>query len=164
MAVLEEKKQEDIDHLREKANEYWDTDKCRYFDLLIEAWNLYPEPKDNWNEAYSLAKELFSAYLLDADFSNAKKWLNAMIANNNKLQHFYGDLEFNIGKYKFETGLYSEALEYFMIATKEGGGMRYFEDEDKKYREFYKSPEKIQAGLTRGRNKTEVRLKYEFVE
>jgi len=129
-----------------------------------QGWQRFPEPKENWNQAYNYAKMVYKGFFNNGKFDNAKLWLNRMIAHTNCLHLFHGELEFEIGKYKFETGLYEEALDYFMIATKEGGGMRYFEGEDKKCREFYKSPEKIQAGLSRGINKTEVRLKYDFIQ
>ena len=99
----------------------------------------------------------------DKKYSEAKIWLNKMIKDNNINHDYDGDLEFEIGKYKYEIGLYEEALEYFMIATKEGGGVRYFEGEDKKYREFYKNPENIQKGLIRGKNTKGIKPQNDFV-
>lgn len=141
MALLEEKKQLEIDNLREKANEYWDTDKSQYYKLLKDAWSLYPEPKNNWTEAYSLAQELSSAYLDEGYFDEAKKWLNEMIDNNNHLQHSFEDCSFNIGKYLFCIKQYEDALKHFKEVVKEAG-LRYFEDEDPKYLDFYKNPQK----------------------
>jgi tetratricopeptide (TPR) repeat protein len=141
MEQLDTEKQLQIDHLREYANEYWEKDKYKYFNLLIEAWKLYPEPTENWNEAYSLAKELFNAYLGDKLFDEAKKWLNEMIKNNNNLHLFDDDLWFNVGKYYYETGIYEEAYNKWKAVVK-SAGYRYFEDEDPKYLDFYKKPQK----------------------
>jgi len=132
--------------------------------LYAKAWSLYPEPKEKWTEAYNTAKYIYLTYMGIQNYSEAKKWLNQMIKDNNINRDYDGDLEFEIGKYKYETGLYEEALEFFMIAAKEGGGVRYFGGEDKKYREFYKNPEKIQAGLVRGKNKTQVKIQNEFIK
>ena len=146
MALLEEKNQIEIDDLREKANEYWDTDKSQYYKLLKDAWSLYPEPKNNWTEAYSLAQELFSAYLEEENFEEAKKWLNEMIENNNNLKHSYEDCLFNIGKYNFEIDNLDEAYNQWREVVRGSGGknhFRYFEGEDKKYLEFYKSQTKL---------------------
>ena len=68
MAVLDNKLQEKIDDLINIGNEFWDQDKSQYYKNLFEAWELYPEPKKNWNEAYSLAKEIYQAYLLDEKY------------------------------------------------------------------------------------------------
>lgn len=76
---------------------------------MLEAWNLYPNPKNQWNEAYSLAKEIFDAFLIDGNIIEAKKWLNEMIDNNNSLHLMDFDLSFNIGKYHFETGDFEKA-------------------------------------------------------
>jgi tetratricopeptide (TPR) repeat protein len=141
MALLQENKQLEIDILRAKANEYWDRDKEKYFELLIEAWNLYPEPKNNWHEAYSVARELFLAYLIGESFDEAKKWLNEMIANENNLHHRDEDCLFNMGKYTFCIQRYDEALTHFKEAVKIAS-FRVFEGANPKYLDFYKNPDK----------------------
>jgi len=157
-------KQEQIDELIELAYEKMQEGKIEEsFKISKKAWAIYPEPKEKWSEAYNIAKYIYLDYMGVKNYSEAKKWLNQMIKDNNINHDYHGDLEFDIGKYKYENGLYEEALEYFMIATKEGGGVRYFEGEDKKYREFYKNPENIQKGLVRGKNTKEKKLKYDFV-
>jgi tetratricopeptide (TPR) repeat protein len=119
-------KQEQVEKLLELSVEEWEkgndtaSKKC-----LIEAWDLYPEPKEKWTEAYNTAKWIYHDYMYNKDYVEAAKWLNQMIKDNNTNRDYHGDLEFEIGKYKYELGLYEEALEYFMIATKEGGGVRY---------------------------------------
>jgi tetratricopeptide (TPR) repeat protein len=157
-------KQEQIDELIDLSYEKkQEGNNDESFELLKKAWALYTEPKEKWTEAYNTAKYIFQDYMELGNYSEAKKWLNQMIKDNNVNHDYHGDLEFEIGKYKYEMGLYEEALEYFMIATKEGGGVRYFEGEDKKYREFYKNPEKIKEGLKRGKNTKEIKEKYNFV-
>jgi tetratricopeptide (TPR) repeat protein len=141
MEVLDTKIQNEIDEKRFEANEFYLSDKEKYFKLKNEAWELYPEPKENWAEAYSLAKDFFETYLEESDFENAKKWLNIMIAHNNNLHLMDDNLWFNVGKYYFETKEYNEALNHFKEVVKEAG-MRYFENEDPKYLNFYKNPQK----------------------
>ncbi|MDR2147821.1 MAG: hypothetical protein LBE91_15320 [Tannerella sp.] len=141
MAVLDLKLQNEIDRKRFEANEFYLTDKKQYFKLKYEAWDLYPEPKENWAESYSLAKDFFETYLEENDFENAKEWLNKMIVHNNILHLMDNDLWFNMGKYYFETSKYDEAFNHFKSVVKEAG-FRYFENEDKKYLEFYKNPQK----------------------
>ena len=141
MAVLDNKLQEKIDDLINIGNEFWDQDKSQYYKKLFEAWELYPEPKKNWNEAYSLAKEIYQAYILEENFDKAKEWLNKMIDNNNHLHLFDEDCTFNYAKYQFEIGEYKDSYAKFKEVV-EVAGVRYFEDEDPKYLKFYKNPEK----------------------
>ena len=141
MAVLDNKLQEKIDDLINIGNEFWDQDKSQYYKKLFEAWELYPEPKKNWNEAYSLAKEIYQAYLLDEKYDEAKEWLNRMIENNNNLHLSDDDVWFETAKYQFEVGDYNESFDKFKLVV-EDAGFRYFEGEDPKYLDFYKNPEK----------------------
>ena len=141
MAVLDNKLQEKIDDLINIGNEFWDQDKSQYYKKLFEAWELYPEPKKNWNEAYSLAKEIYQAYLLDEKYDEAKEWLNRMIENNNNLHLEDEDVWFETAKYQFEVGDYNESFDKFKLVV-EDAGFRYFEGEDPKYLDFYKNPEK----------------------
>ena len=167
MAIGQEifEKQEKVDELTNLAYEAEQNGNIdEALNLYDKAWDLYPEPKEKWTEAYNAAKYVYLTCMRTRNYSTARKWLNQMIKDNNINHNYDGDLEFEIGKYKYETGLYEEALEFFMIATKEGGGVRYFDGEDKKYREFYKTPENIQAGLVRGENKTQVKVQNDFIE
>ncbi|WP_324027827.1 hypothetical protein QSV08_07740 [Maribacter sp. BPC-D8] len=63
-----------------------------------------------------------------------------MINSNNELHYFDDDCLFNIAKYKFRVKEYEESLKKFKEVVKEAG-MRYFEDEDEIYIDFYSHPE-----------------------
>jgi tetratricopeptide (TPR) repeat protein len=142
MAQLEELIQEKIDGLIDLAYEkHQEGNVSKSFELLKKAWSLYPEPKKDWTEAYNTAKYLFEDYMEIEEYDEAKKWLNEMIENNNNLNHSYEDCLFNIGKYKFCVHQYEEALSHFKKVVKDAG-YRYFEDEDPKYLDFYKHPDK----------------------
>ena len=138
VTVLDQKIQNAIDEKRFRADELYLSDKEQYFKLKNEAWELYPEPKENWAEAYSLAKDFFETYLEEKDVEKAKEWLNKMIENNNNLHLMNDDVWFNVGKYYFEKGELLQALSHFKEVVKEAG-LRYFENEDPKYLDFYKN-------------------------
>ncbi|CAM4413399.1 Tetratricopeptide repeat protein [Zobellia nedashkovskayae] len=142
MAILEQEKQSKIDKLRFEADQYFLNEKEKYYCLKEKAWNLYPEPKNTWNEAYSLAKDIFESYLYEENYIKAKEWLNLMIDTNNVLHLMDEDCPFNIAKFKFDTKEYDDALHTFQEVVKVAG-MRYFENEDPKYRNFYLNPEKF---------------------
>lgn len=141
MATLEKKLQDKIDTLIAEGNKEWDVDRNTYFKIMQEAWSYYPQPKNNWNESYLLAEELFEAYLIENDLNEAKKWLNEMISHNNNLHLMDFDLLFNIGKYHFENGEYQKAHNEWANLVRQRG-YRYFEGEDPKYLDFYRNPER----------------------
>lgn len=145
MAVLDSKIQDKIDELEDLSYEKKQAgDLTEAFRLSEEAWNLYPEPKNNWNEAYNSARYIVEDYMEIGDFENAKKWLNRMIDVNNNLHHNDEQLLFYLGKYFFETGDYQQARSKFKEVV-DSAGYRYFDDEAPKYLDFYKHPEKYMS-------------------
>jgi tetratricopeptide (TPR) repeat protein len=142
MAVLNEKIQEKIDDLTDLAyQKFQENLKDESFKLMEQAWRLYPDPKENWTEAYNTAKYACDDCFAISDFSKAKIWLNRMITNNNNLHLSNEECQFYVAKYLFETGEYEKALDNFKEVVK-SAGLRYFEDEDSKYLDFYKNPQK----------------------
>jgi tetratricopeptide (TPR) repeat protein len=143
MEVLEQKIQDKIYELENSAEEKLEQNNLSaMMECMDKAWELYPEPKTNWTEAYNTAKHGFLlAKNIVKDFRLAKKWLDCMIKYNNINHAFDGDIEFNIGTYKFDTGKLEEAYKMFTECVRQSGKshFRYFEDEDKKYLEFYKN-------------------------
>src|SRR5574344_1745758 len=142
MAILSNKIQEQIDKLEELSYEKKQSGETEEaFRLSEQAWALYPEPKNNWNEAYNSAKYIVDDYMEIGNLEKAKEWINRMIYVNNNLHNDDDELLFYIGKYYFEKGSYPDALQNFKEAVN-GVGLRVFEDEDPKYLKFYKHPEK----------------------
>ena len=113
-----------------------------FFTLAEKAWELFPEPKEDWNQAYNFSKMVFNHSINNTSIDEAKKWLDRMIHNNNNLHLFDYDVDFNEGKYLFETGNYQEALAKWKYVVNEAG-LRYFEREKPEYLEFFKNPEKL---------------------
>ena len=142
MAILEKKLQEKIDQLIDFAYTKFEDGKMEEsFSLQKEAWNLYPEPKNQWNDAYNTAKYIYLDYLIIRKFDEAKIWLNRMIENNNNLNLEDEDVWFETAKYQFEVEDYKESYDKFKKIV-EVAGFRYFEDENPKYLDFYKNPDK----------------------
>jgi len=142
MATLDNELQDQIDELVDLAYEKSQKgDKIASFELLHKAWELYPEPKENWNEAYNTAKYLFDDYFSEGDLAASEKWLKEMLKNNDSLKLSEGEIQHYEGKYYFEVEKYQQAYERFKYAVEEAG-FRYFENEDYKYLDFYNNPEK----------------------
>lgn len=142
MAVLDKKLQDEIETLTDLAYEkFLNNEIEKSFILSEQAWDLYPDPKENWNEAYNTASSIVDDCLKIKDFERAKKWLNNMIMVNNNLYLNDEDLNFYLGKYFFEIGDYLKAKEEWDNAVSLAG-YRVFEGEDPRYIDFYRHPEK----------------------
>ena len=142
MAILNEELQEKIDELIDSAFIKFEEGKFEEsFSLQKRAWDIFPDPKEQWNEAYNIAKYIYTDYLNVGRFNEAKEWLNKMIENNKNLHLEDEDVWHETAKYQFEIGEYKDSYDKFKQVV-EDAGLRYFEDEDPKYLEFYKNPEK----------------------
>jgi tetratricopeptide (TPR) repeat protein len=142
MAVLDSSIYNGVVELGKKAVAALQIDDLNNFEQYAEqGWNLFPEPKTNWNQGYNYAKMAFKGFIQNHRFESAKRWLNRMIEINNNLQLFNAEVWFYVGKYYFETGEYENAHKEWEAVVKDAG-LRYFDGEDKKYLDFYKHPEK----------------------
>ena len=146
--LLDEKTQAKIDEIIDSAWDESQENDEKYLKILIKAWDLYPEPKEQWSESYNTAKYIFHGYMDIKDFKEAKNWLGKMVKINNahvawdENSGYPGDIDFEAGKYHFETVNFEEAYNSFREAVKQSH-FRYFDGEDKKYLEFYKKQKTI---------------------
>jgi hypothetical protein len=72
----------------------------------------------------------------------SEKWVNQLEAIDNNLNISRGIVCFTKGQVFFEKKDFKQAQANFKESVKEGKGLRYFEDEDPKYLDFYTHPEK----------------------
>jgi tetratricopeptide (TPR) repeat protein len=152
--LLDEAIQSKIDDLIDGAWDIFQNDGNdeKYLKTLKKAWELYPEPKEKWSESYNTAKYIFEGYMDIKNFDEAKKWLEKMQKVNDAYRAwdensgYDAELEFETGKYYYETGNLEEAYKMFREAVRKSGKnhYRYFGDEDTKYLEFYKKQKKIE--------------------
>lgn len=139
MAVLNKEIQDKIDKLIDDAYLDFQNKNCEQsYQKQLQAWDLFPEPKNNWNEAYNTAKYIFDDMIILKKYDLAKEWLNEMIAQNNNLHLMDFDLSFNIGKYHFETGDFEKARAEWDLLVKQRG-LRYFGSQPAEYLQFYKN-------------------------
>jgi len=139
MALLDNQNYNKVIEVGKKAFESLRNNDLDNFEVYAEeAWDLFPSPKENWNQAYNFSKMIFKGYLDNQKFDNAKIWLNRMIENNNCLHLFDADLQFNIGKYYFEIKDFNEAYERWKKVVYDAG-YRYFENEKPEYLKFYQN-------------------------
>ena len=110
------------------------------FVLAEQGWNAFPESGAKWNQGYNYAKSFFKHAIGNRDMVIAKSWLDRMIENNDELHLFDSEVEHMKAKYEFELGNLDEAFELWKNLLKQKGvGTRYFQSDDPKYKEFYKS-------------------------
>lgn len=79
MAILGNTLQAEIESLPAQAHRLYnagDLQSCLEFHE--RAWSMYPEPRNNWNEAYNTAKYAVDDCFSALDIKNAKTWLERM--------------------------------------------------------------------------------------
>lgn len=141
--------QKETDELIEQAYRFGL--KGRY-DIAIElqeqAFNLIPEPREDYHESFNILKYIIEDNLIALKFKEAIRLVE-------KIHRFYegrgdwGELERLKGKVYFETGQYEKAYQFFKIAVKKGT-LRQIEQEggepDNRYLDFYKNPKPLING------------------
>lgn len=110
------------------------------FSIAEQGWEAFPDSGTKWNQGYSYAKTFFGRALQNNNMTIAKLWLDRMIDNNNTLHLYDFEIEHMKAKYEFEVGNPEIAFQLWKNLVKQKGvGYRYFEYDDPKYKEFYKS-------------------------
>lgn len=88
---------------------------------LLDAWEILPEPKTEWNESYSIAKYLTQNYLSLRQLDEALKWSDILLnCDNERIDS--GEREFYAGKVCFEAKDTDNAKKYFTIANEKSEG------------------------------------------
>lgn len=110
------------------------------FSIAEQGWVAFPDSGAKWNQGYNYAKTFFGHALQNNNMPIAKRWLDRMIDNNNTLHLCDFEIEHMKAKYEFEVGNLDKAFQLWKNLVKQKGvGYRYFEYDEPKYKEFYKS-------------------------
>lgn len=79
MAILENTLQAEIDAVSAHAHRLYNAgDLQAYLEFHERAWLMYPELRDNRNEAYNTAKYAVDDCFCALDMKNAKTWFDRM--------------------------------------------------------------------------------------
>lgn len=130
-------------YLTKSSDFYEKGDVIQAGKFLIKAYEIIPEPKEEYNESYNYCSYVLG-YILNENYNleMAENWLKELEKINTNQKCWSGSYEFYAGKTYFELRKYSLAKKFFDICVEIGKGTRYFEDENPKYLDFYKNPEK----------------------
>lgn len=124
--------------LEEKAfKSYLDGNYEEYEKIFLEAWELLPEPKEDWKESFSIVRKLIENYFLMGIPHKAKKWSEIMFHCTPDVER-YGERELYAGMVAYELGDLEKARMYFDIVQKESGGRLWKTEGVMKYFKFYK--------------------------
>lgn len=142
MAILESVEYDKVVHFGKQAvTALKEGNMDQFSSSADEGWDCFPKPPHEWNQAYNYSKMIFKGFFKNRDFVNAEIWLNRMIEVNKHLNFEDDEVLFESGKFEFELTNYVNSLDKFKTVVKECG-LRYFENEDPKYLDFYKNPDK----------------------
>lgn len=133
---------ETFDEMTDRAYELFVNKKYDdSFQLYEKCLEIVPEPKRDYGEASNVIEWMVENYMLIGRIAEAITWVERL-GGYLKNKELMGDWEFLKGKVYFEAQLWDKSLENFGIAFKKTKG-RCFEEQDKKYLEFYRTPEKF---------------------
>jgi hypothetical protein len=129
---------EDIEALIKKSMDlYSPNDITKTLACLDEAWDKLPEPKNNWQEGFLIAKYIIHSFFNVKNFNKAEQWLDKFISFNEIRD--YGESEFMSAKVKYELGKEREALALFKVADAKSKGRVWAGEKEVKYFKFFKS-------------------------
>ena len=125
-----------IQKLMDESNNRYDEGQFRNaIDLLIEAWDILPGDKYEFDESYLIVWGILDIAILIKDIDVMNKWVDK-IFHSDPSRGDTGEREMWAGRVAYESGELDKAKEYFKIANKKSCG-RCFGDEDKKYKSFF---------------------------
>jgi hypothetical protein len=114
------------------------TDKLKILNHLDNEWESMPNEKYENEDKSVLALFLFPEYISLSLFEKASKWIDILLMDRQ-------DDPSQVGLYKgiltFEQNILDDAYRFFDMAYKDSKE-RIFKDEDPKYLNFYKNPQK----------------------
>lgn len=124
----------EVDTIAKQGNDCMDADDfvgaIRHFD---RAWDLLPEPKNQWPQATWLLASIGDAHVLRGDFHSAHHALSVCMHCPDALGNPF--IHLRLGQAQFELGNLPRAADELMRAYM-GGGPEIFAMEDSKYLDF----------------------------
>ncbi|MGL5889175.1 MAG: hypothetical protein ACRC3B_04785 [Bacteroidia bacterium] len=102
--------------------------------MLLDAWALLPDEKQQWSESFLLSKYIVNVYFRTGNLQKAKEW-SVIFLNCDHAQRNYGESEMMAGKIAHQEGYLESAKQYFSIANQKSEG-RCFSGDDKQYKKM----------------------------
>jgi pentatricopeptide repeat protein len=125
----------------------------KFEECAEEGWSLFPESIKNVKEGiikHEYIKTMFEGHCNNKNFELAKKWLDRLVKNNEKMSFYrFNEIYFCTGQYFFETGNKEEAYKQWRKVVeykKDRCKDEYFKDyenyscfanKDPKYLDYY---------------------------
>lgn len=136
---VEEELKQKIEDMDNESNEIWDENNPQAsIDLLIEAYQLIPEPRTRYSEGYNLLKYISIAYFITGNLDESEKWLPEFLESDFNTMG-YGESEYLAAKIALKRNNKELAIQHFIVANQKSGGRVFGSDEDDKANyEFFK--------------------------
>lgn len=137
MADLTGEIKKEVDGLIDEAMNKYSRDNINIsIKILLTAWDILPEDKNQWNQSFLIAKYITHVYFNAGELKKAREW--GEIFNQTDPNRDFGESEFMLGKIDFELENFSMAKNWFSIAEKKSGGRTWRGESEPKYFKFYK--------------------------
>lgn len=108
-------------------------------DLLIEAYNTIPVPRNEYSDSYNLLKYIAIGYYRAGRIDESEKWLSDFLASDFNIRG-YGESEYLAAKIALKRGDKGLAIKQFSVANQKSGGRIFGSDpEDQENLKFFKA-------------------------
>ena len=127
----------EIQNLMDDSNKKYDDAKYNEaIDLLIKAWDLLPNNKNEYDESFLIVWGILNISIQIKNIDIMNSWVNK-IFDADPERGDTGERDMWAGRVAYESGNLDKAKEYLEIAEKKSGG-RCFGNKDKKYKDYIK--------------------------
>lgn len=138
MATLPSSLKEKFETALENAYDEYSNDIEKGITLMEVAFDIIPDPKESYDETYTLAETLLAVQLSLKNLEEANKWLKwVMVADAERIDS--GEREHWAGKLAYERGQLEDAKEFFRISNEKSEGRCWDDPAEKEYFKFFKS-------------------------
>lgn len=127
-------------------------------DLLIEAYNTLPVPRNEYSESYNLLKYIAVGYYRAGLYDESEKWLSEFYASDSNIRG-YGESEYLAAKIALKRGDKDLAIKHFTVANQKSEGRVFGSDpEDQENLKFFKANSKVKTRPSSFEDKLKVAL------
>lgn len=108
---------------------------AQIMEVLQKAWDLLPNPKNQWEESYSIAHDFVLNLLEEEEFDKARDWAETLLSCPMG-DADPGEAELMYGMVCFELGEFAEAMDFFAESHEKSEG-NLWELVDPKFEQFF---------------------------
>lgn len=107
-----------LNELRKESNTHFEKGDYRVcIKLMLQSWDMLPEPKENTSDSFHISRSLAGNYLKLNELDPAEEWANKLLKCARHRMDF-GEREMMMAEVKFAKGEFENVREVLKVADK----------------------------------------------